>query len=160
MAIRAQVAGDSPLVRVDKVPREQKKRRHQGEHAKCAPRLIPDGQKTRGGLVLHAQEDELFFTDRLALLDKYITLAVGVKMFGDSVSRLVAKHRRDFGLVGKRGAGVDPVGHELKQGFARSRSGEGRDELAVHRSFRLDDALGNHVFPGHQVRRRIGSPTE
>ena len=77
-------------------------------------------------------------------------------MFGESVPRLVAEHRRDFGLVGQRGAGVDPVGHELKQGFPRSRSGEGRDELAVHWSLRLDDPLGNHVFPGHQMRGRMG----
>ena len=69
--------------------------------------------------MLHAQEDELLFADGLALLDEHITLGVGVKMFADERPRLVAEPRRDLGLVGQRGAAVDPVGHELKQGFAR-----------------------------------------
>ena len=71
-----QVARDCRLVPVDIVSREQEEGGHQGQDPQGPPGTVAQSQRALGELVLHPQQDELLFADRLSLLDQDVALGV------------------------------------------------------------------------------------
>ena len=64
----------------DVVARQQEKRRDQADDPKSSPHALTQRECIASCIVLHSQQDELLFADRLALFDEHVALGESVKM--------------------------------------------------------------------------------